>query len=499
MSKTDMLKQTDFCFAQACKIGLICLLMGFALFTPGKARALTCISCCAASVVPVHIVTRDLIQTRHNTFRNDIFGVSAGAADPDPSVGRLQQHEDWLIEQYFKPLIQPALMMMTEQLVGIMAQQTFIVGTFIDAKVQLETQGLFQKLQARAHKDYYPSFGMCEIGTSTRSLAAAEFNSDFSRFVMNKRFMDRQTGTRGSVGAGGPDHDRASAEAATVPTPFNRLGLMLHKMCDDNDLNKVNNLPQTGLFLCQNDIETHGWVNRDIDWANTIMGPRTINVDFTTTFAESASDNERVLEMSNLLYGHKLFPRPHSSLLHSEQNQQAFINSRSVTAKRSVAQASFNAIVGLKSRGTRMTDGPAGRVASSADTDEFLYFFLEELGIPPGNIQQYREYMYQKAEAHEPNGATDPIRNEPSYYAQMEILAKKIYQRPEFYTELYDKPANVKRKSAAMQAIKLMLERDIFDSQLRAEAIMSMILELKVVEEQQNIENMLGLLKEQGG
>jgi len=49
-----------------------------------------------------------------------------------------------------------------------------------------------------------------------------------------------------------------------------------------------------------------------------------------------------------------------------------------------------------------------------------------------------------------------------------------------------------------MQAIKSMLDRDIFNSQLRAEAITSMILELKVVEEQQNIENKLGLMKEQG-
>ena len=83
-----------------------------------------------------------------------------------------------------------------------------------------------------------------------------------------------------------------------------------------------------------------------------------------------------------------------------------------------------------------------------------------------------------------------------SYYAQMEILAKRIYQRPEFYTELYDKPANVKRKAAALQGISMMLERDIYDSYLRSEAIMSLILEARVAEAQSNVENILAKLSE---
>ena len=47
----------------------------------------------------------------------------------------------------------------------------------------------------------------------------------------------------------------------------------------------------------------------------------------------------------------------------------------------------------------------------------------------------------------------------PSYYAQLKFIAKRIYQRPEFFIDLYDTPANVERKKVALQAINSILER----------------------------------------
>ena len=170
---------------------------------------------------------------------------------------------------------------------------------------------------------------------------------------------------------------------------------------------------------------------------------------------------------------------------------------------------SFNNIVALKTRGTDRGDDDD--VFSSVNTSELMYLIMNDLGPDqyPLNApddfgeKQYQRYMFAKTnedidEAAINESGLEDTRNQISYYAQMEMLAKRLYQRPEFYTGLYDKPANVKRISAAMQSIKLMMDRDIFESQLRSEAIMSMILELKVAEEQQNIENALGLLKERG-
>jgi hypothetical protein len=58
-------------------------------------------------------------------------------------------------------------------------------------------------------------------------------------------------------------------------------------------------------------------------------------------------------------------------------------------------------------------------------------------------------------------------------------------------------PANVKRRSVAMQAISVMMDRDIYKSYLRSEAIMSVLLETKLIPEQDAVSNEVGQLSAQ--
>ena len=85
----------------------------------------------------------------------------------------------------------------------------------------------------------------------------------------------------------------------------------------------------------------------------------------------------------------------------------------------------------------------------------------------------------------------DTLGENPSYYAQMELLTKKIYQSPTFYTNLYDKPANVQRLRAAMKAVKIMQDRDIHAAYLRREMLMSMLLEVKLRGKDENVQKYL--------
>jgi hypothetical protein len=94
-------------------------------------------------------------------------------------------------------------------------------------------------------------------------------------------------------------------------------------------------------------------------------------------------------------------------------------------------------------------------------TREFLGAVMAELGVPAAEIFPM-------------------IGEQPSYYAQLEILAKKIYQNPDFFSGLYDSPANVERKSVALKAIDLMLDRAIYESQLRQEMATSVLLSAKL-------------------
>ena len=91
-------------------------------------------------------------------------------------------------------------------------------------------------------------------------------------------------------------------------------------------------------------------------------------------------------------------------------------------------------------------------------------------------VQPYMKAMLAEMGI-EPNDIDNILGERPSYYAQMEFLTKKLYQYPAFYSNLYDKPANVDRKHIAMQAIALMQKRDMYRSIIRSEMSQSILLE----------------------
>ncbi len=51
---------------------------------------------------------------------------------------RFEEHEDWMVDDLFLRDILPQMKMMTEQLSAVALQQVSIIGTFLDAKHQLE-------------------------------------------------------------------------------------------------------------------------------------------------------------------------------------------------------------------------------------------------------------------------------------------------------------------------------------------------------------------------
>lgn len=407
------------------------------LSTPKPAKAAAVCCSCALTVeatsTPAWKATLKLIE---NHFDKEIKAHTEG----------------FLLGKFFAEYLVPAMHDMTDQLTAVGMQQVAIIGTFFDAKHQMETQRLMQNLQARAHKDYHPSMGMCEFGSNVKSLAASERKSEVSALVLTKRSIDRQLGAANTSASFGPSNDNAA-----------RLKQFKETYCDyaDND---------TGLgMMCfnqpvpsaQSDKKRERY-NKDIDFVRTVALPWTIEADFTDQTPQN--DEIDILALASNLYSHKIFVRPPSeSLKDGAANEETlwtqrynYLDMRALTAKRNVAQNSFNAIVGMKTEG-------------SGGSAEFMTGILEELGI---NDETEIEKM---------------IGEKPSYHAQMELLTKKIYQNPDFYTNLYDKPANVSRKGVAMQAIGLMQKFDMLKSSLRKEASLSVLLELAVENEESEI------------
>ncbi len=393
--------------------------------------------------------------------------------------------EIWMINVLFEDNILPAMMLMAEQLTVTAMYQVEIFGSFLDAKHQLETQRILQKLQAEAHKDYHPSIGMCEFGTTVRSLAASERKGEVNAVIMGQRSLDRQLGstfTSAAYGVGLDKESRLTQFRNVYCDPWDQNG-GLWVMCRGQTI--VPASPPNSLTGAQNprastQPPTLSQFNKDIDYARTVDAPWTLNVDFGD--ATLTDDEEDVLALGSYLYAHDVFNRPPASMLVTPTDnrtnesmtemQKAYMDLRSLAAKRNVAESSYNAIVGMKSSGT-------------AGSRQYMEEILRELGIT--NATDLEELLGPAAGDYN-----------PSYYAQMEILTKKIYQNPDFFTNLYDKPANVTRKNVAMQAIGLMQKFDMFKSYLRSEASLSIMLELAVMKLQDDVEDKINDLEGSG-
>lgn len=364
--------------------------------------------------------------------------------------------ERWFMYDFFRDYILSGLMLMVEQLSTTAQTQVFAFGTIMDAKEQLETQRLLQEKMAEAHRDYRPDINMCTIGTAARGLAAQDRNGESMANALSKRMIDRQLGLRYTASNEGTSSDVKS-----------RIEQFRRRFCD-----RHSNAGNTAHICLASSSGAH--INKDIDYAGTIGLRRTVNLDLNNNTAEA--DDEDILALATNLYGNRVFERTRipGTNMAGDQGQISgelswYLDKRAITAKRSVAQNSFNEIAGMKARGT----------GASATAGNYLYAVFEQLGV--GSAAEARQMLGEN----------------PSYYAQLEVMAQKIYQDPEFFTNLYDSPTNVLRKNVAMQAINLMLDRDTFHSELRTEALLSQLLEAQLVRYQESLANRLNQMNNQ--
>lgn len=385
----------------------------------------------------------------------------------------------------------PAWMMMTEQLVHTAMYQMLIVGTLLDAKQQLETQMVFQKLMAEAHQDYQPSVEMCVFGTNVRSLAEAERNYEYTTFLMSQRSIDRQMGNMGAAAARGQFDDHCF-----------RLKQFRQHYCDQRDNNDRLRLvcdPQATVTV--GDGQTTGGTtvsifnpecvpdqievtdetkDKDISFSRTVDRANTLELDFYTAATEPSRDEEDIFALASNLYSHDIMYRMPETAMRNRSSQDELLDMRTIVAKRSVAEHSFNTIIGMKAQ---------SKEEATELTYPYMRIILEQLGLDD-----------------QPIPGSNPPRNEleiylgerPSYYAQMGVLTKRLYQSPDFFANLYDEPVNVERKGVALQAIGLMQDFDTWQSYLRTEAMLSVIMELELLRLNNQVENLMGTMRSGG-
>ncbi len=416
--------------------------------TPAQAACCSCCSC-ISSVISTDITNwiQDLIEIDLHLFINILI------------------HQiTWFDWTFWQQHMLPLFMQTGTQFAAVGTLQVTMIGQFMDAQQQLETQRVLQKLHARATKDYMPTTGMCEFGTRVMGLAATERKGEAASLILTRRSTARFLGNTGVAAAGGSEDD--------IVARFRQFSTTY---CNPHDNNGSMAVICYGSMAAANALNANdrARINADINYERTLWSPKTVQTDLTDdnptdTEIDDTAD-EDIFALANNLYGFEIYDRMSPNKMGNRPDgdisgaQTALMNVRAATAKTKVAENSYNAIVGLKTEGT-------------GASIEFIQAYLRELGI--------RDYI----------GFGDDYIEEflgenPSYDAQMELLTKTAYQSSLFYTNLYESPANVERKGVAMQAIGLMQKFDLLKSHLRTEASLSILLELAVEQLQREIED----------
>lgn len=364
------------------------------------------------------------------------------------------KHREWLVTVLWNNHVLPSMMLMAEQLTAVAMQQMLGVGMILDAKHQLETQRLFQNLHAEAHKDYSVSEGMCQFGTSMKSLAASDRNADFTQSVIASRGLQRGLLSGDNIAGKGPELE--------IQARMEQFAKVYCNPKDNTDLSA----------LCKDTTAYKARWEKDIDYVHTVESRETMQVDFSKDGdADHESngttpDEEDIFALAANLYGNKVPPiipaiylgdHPTYGSKYDRPASGDFMELRSLAAKRSVALNSFAAIAAMKAQGPKQESG-----GTKSEVQPYLKAILVNMGVPEQDVLKM-------------------LGDRPSYYAQMEVLTRKLYQNPVFYADLYDKPANVARKDAAMRAIGSIQQRDMYRSWLRSESVLAVWLETELM------------------
>lgn len=327
-------------------------------------------------------------------------------------------------------------------------------GAFVDAQTLSQTLTSLQTLNTQSIITQTPSDQICRFGTLSRSLAQSDDRSRIVQLGLANQMLQREV-MREGLGAAyekgtGSKLGRTSDKAA-------RSALYQKVYCDPKNSN--GSVGQGGGCASPTDVR----MNRDIDTTRTLYNPLTLNLNFSDSVAAAAktNDEENMFSLANNLFAHDLpismgkadFDAINNdSGTSSDDRKNKLMDYRALTAKRTVAQNSFAALAAMKAEG-----------ASGSAT--YVKEMLGSLGLTTDQQTAF-------------------LGTNPSYYAQMELLTRKLYQSPAFYANLMESPTNVARQQTAMEGIGLMQDRDTYESLRRSEMVLSTLLEMYIAKEQ---------------
>ncbi len=370
--------------------------------------------------------------------------------------------DDWYTEDFF-PILEEGLAGVSAKIKETLSAETAAIGSFMSAQNTIRTQSSLEKASAKAARDHLMSEAMCRYATLSQGLGASEANADAIKQQLITRSFDRQLLKTGVTS--GEDVEAKNNESPVTrgqsADKNARWKKFISTFCDASDISfSTDGNGNNGTSICA--AQSTEQANRDVDFARTVDMPLTLDI---TPLGENTADIQNITALEDNLYAHDIMNNAQNSqsldpsISGNNQNIRNYFQMRSAIAKRSVAENSFAALTAMKARG-------------APESAAYVKSLMQELGLSK-------------------EAAETMVGVNPSYYAQMETLSRKLYQSPAFYINLMEGPANVERQQAAMKSIELMQQRDIYKSMARSEMLLATLLEIYVARQQSGADKVL--------
>ncbi len=397
---------------------------------------------CATKIQANHVKIREHVTQQYVTQRN------------------------WVTYNLWFDYIAKALGLMTSELVGAGMSQVHMIGTFFDAKHQLESQRLFQQNTSLAHQRYHPDEQLCAIGTNTRSFANSKRRADLVASTVSTRMMHRQLNRA----------DGISYDPSLSSDLKSRVDLFIRKYCDKNGGGKDADGKPSLALLCKDSPDNSEQTNADINFTASIENQLTLDANFLSgNESDVTSDEENIFAIGANLFANETLPTiPAEKIADGATPADVanyYYDLRSMAAKRNIAQTSYAKIVGMRAEG----DSGAG---------PFLKAILKESLFREGKDNAQKEKLIEEA-------IEQYLGENPSLFAQEEVMMKLLYQNPEFYANLYTQPENVDRIGASLLALEIVQDRNIYESLLRSEATLATLIETMILKHHRRVSSEL--------
>jgi hypothetical protein len=355
------------------------------------------------------------------------------------------------------PKIEEALKKIADEFRRVVLYSMAAKGAMIDAQTLNQTLVSLATQTTNTLVTQTPSNQICRFGTLSTSLAQSDDKARVVQLGLAKQMMQRELMTKDM---GSANEKGSGNKLGRTSDKITRFELYKKSFCDPKDSNAT-----LGEGWCT--ASTDDRRNKDIEITRSLYSPLTLKLNFSPSeVGNMTPDEQNIFALANNLFAHDLpvnmekadFEKMTSDSGDEAQNKiEQLMAYRSLTAKRNIAQNSFAALASMKAEG-------------SNGSTTHLKAMIAELGLD--------------------GAAQDALLGQkPSYNAQMEILTRKLYQSPSFYANLMESNPNIARQQTAMEGIGLMQDRDIYESLRRSEMVLSTLLEMYVMQEQDRLKD----------